>query len=71
LYELRPEAVIEFVENEIDQKENDISSKMFEMLLILDGKEFRAKETSKAKAKAKICKQAVRYLQPNIKHYFF
>ena len=44
---------------------------MFEAYLQIDDKEFRVKESSKAKAKAKICKQAVKYLQPNTTHYFF
>jgi hypothetical protein len=64
LYDLIPDACFDSIEDEENPS-------MFVMSLTVDGKEFRAKESSKSKAKVKICKQAIKHLQPETNHYFF
>ena len=64
LYDLVPDACF-------DSSEDEENPSMFVMSLTVDGKEFRAKESSKSKAKIKICKQAIKHLQPGTNHYFF
>ena len=44
---------------------------MYDISLTVDDKVFREKETSKTKAKIKICKKVIKHLKPNSKHNFF
>jgi hypothetical protein len=49
----------------------DESGKLFEITIEIDGMKFISKASSKNKARIKASKKAIKYFDPDRKHFFF